>query len=56
MFTNCILSPFSGGTYNISQTAFCLRFQVDPTQVGPVDRANLCRRRQNPVSETSRFK
>jgi hypothetical protein len=43
---------------NVSETGFCLRLQVKPTQLGPIDRASpywvgfTWRRRQNPVSET----
>jgi hypothetical protein len=42
--------------YNISETVFCLRLQVEPTQLGPIDTASPYsqRRRQNPVSETLR--
>jgi hypothetical protein len=28
--------------HDISETGFCLRFQVEPTQLGPVDTASLC--------------
>jgi hypothetical protein len=27
-------------THNVSETGFCLRLQVEPTQLGPVDRAS----------------
>jgi hypothetical protein len=26
-------------THNVSETGFCLRLQVEPTQLGPIDRA-----------------
>jgi hypothetical protein len=26
--------------HNVSETGFCLRLQVKPTQLGPIDRAN----------------
>jgi hypothetical protein len=50
----------------VMDTGFCLRFQVEPTQVGPLSRASLClratwvgytwRQRSNPVSEILYFK
>jgi hypothetical protein len=30
--------------HDVSETGFCLRLQVEPTQVGPIDRTNLCLR------------
>jgi hypothetical protein len=27
-------------THDVSETGFCLRFQVGPTQLGPIDRVN----------------
>jgi hypothetical protein len=27
-------------TYNVSETGFCLRLKVKPTQLGPIDRAS----------------
>jgi hypothetical protein len=30
--------------HNVSETRFCLRLQVEPTQLGPIDEANLCLR------------
>jgi hypothetical protein len=43
--------------YNDSDTGSCLRLQVKPTQLGPIDKASpyLRWRRQNPVSETLCF-
>jgi hypothetical protein len=35
---------------HVSDTGFCLRLQVKPTQLGPIERANHYL--QNPVSET----
>jgi hypothetical protein len=29
-------------THNVSETGFCLRLQVKPTQLGPIDRASPC--------------
>jgi hypothetical protein len=37
---------------NVSETGFCLRHQVEPTQLGPFHRASPCLRWQNPVSKT----
>jgi hypothetical protein len=31
-------------TRNVSETGFCLRLQVEPTQLGPIDRASPCLR------------
>jgi hypothetical protein len=28
--------------YDVSVTGFCLHLQVEPTQLGPIDRASLC--------------
>jgi hypothetical protein len=28
--------------YNVSETGFYLRLQLEPTQLGPIDRASLC--------------
>jgi hypothetical protein len=28
--------------HNISETGFCFRLQVVPSQLGPIDRANTC--------------
>jgi hypothetical protein len=51
-------------THNVSETGFCLRLQVEPIQLGLIDRANpylgtwvsfTWRRRQNPVSENLFF-
>jgi hypothetical protein len=30
--------------HNVSETGFCLHLQVEDTQLGPEDRANLCDR------------
>jgi hypothetical protein len=32
--------PVSLSKYNVSETGFCLRLQVKPTQLGPIDRAS----------------
>jgi hypothetical protein len=29
---------------DVLETGFCLRLQVDPTQLGPIDTASLCLR------------
>jgi hypothetical protein len=51
--------------YDISETGFCFRLQVEPTQLDPIGRVNLYwtqlrdsiwRPRQNTVSEKSCFK
>jgi hypothetical protein len=40
--------------HDISDAAgFCLRLQVEPTQVGPIDRAGLCRRQTLPFNTIS---
>jgi hypothetical protein len=31
-------------THNVAETGFCLRLQVRPTQLGPIDRASPCLR------------
>jgi hypothetical protein len=41
--------------HNVSETGVCLRLQVKPTQLGPIDRASPYFLRQNPVSETLCF-
>jgi hypothetical protein len=41
--------------HNVSETGFCLRLQVKPTPLAPIDRASPYLRRQNPVSETLCF-
>jgi hypothetical protein len=38
---------------NVSETSFCLCLQLEPTQMGPIERVSL--RLQNPVSERSCF-
>jgi hypothetical protein len=35
---------------NVSETGFCLRLQVKPTQLGPIDRASPCQRYQGALS------
>jgi hypothetical protein len=30
--------------HDVSETGFCLRLLVEPPQLGPIDRANLCLR------------
>jgi hypothetical protein len=35
-------SCFVFKTYNVSGAGFCLRLQVEPTQLGPIDRASPC--------------
>jgi hypothetical protein len=37
---NCPSSSFYLKTYNVSETGFCLRLQVEPNQLGPIDRAS----------------
>jgi hypothetical protein len=39
-------------THNVSETELCLRLQVKPTQLGPIDRDSPYPQRQNPVSDT----
>jgi hypothetical protein len=35
--------------HDVSETEFCLRFQVEPTQLDSIDVTNLCLRRQDPT-------
>jgi hypothetical protein len=54
--------PVYFSKHNVSETGFCLRLQVNPTQMSPIDRASpyvrpnwvgfTWRRKQNPVAET----
>jgi hypothetical protein len=34
--------PVYFSKHNVSETGFCLRLQVKPTQLGPIDRASPC--------------
>jgi hypothetical protein len=47
---NYPLSCFYFETHNVSETGFCLRLLVEPTQLGPIERASPWA--ENPVSET----
>jgi hypothetical protein len=38
VFLNIAHCPVLFKTHNISETGFCLRLQVDPNQLGPIDR------------------
>jgi hypothetical protein len=38
---NIIHRPVFYSKQNFSKTGFCLRLQVEPTQLGPIDGANL---------------
>jgi hypothetical protein len=38
MFLDIIHCPFSNLKHNVSETGFCLRLQVEPTQLDPMDR------------------
>jgi hypothetical protein len=40
MFLDIIFRPAYISKYNVSETGFCLRLQVEPTQLGPIDRAS----------------
>jgi hypothetical protein len=42
--------------HNVLETGYCLRLQVKPTLLDPVDIDSMSRQRQNPVSETLCFK
>jgi hypothetical protein len=42
--------------HKVLETGFCLCLQLEPTQLGPVDGASPCLRRQNPVSKNLCFK
>jgi hypothetical protein len=37
MFLDIIHRPVYISIHNVSETGFCLRFQVKPTQLGPID-------------------
>jgi hypothetical protein len=37
----CDSGHYSLSSFYLSETGFCLRLQVDPTQLGPIDRASL---------------
>jgi hypothetical protein len=39
MFLDVIQRPVYISKQNVSETGFCLRLQVKPTQLGPIDRA-----------------
>jgi hypothetical protein len=53
-FTYC---PVLSQKHDVSETAFYLRLQVEPTHMGPLERDSLClwTPRKNPVPETSCF-
>jgi hypothetical protein len=55
-YSSVILNYCVFKTHHVSETGFCLRVQVKPTQLGPIDIVSPCLRRQNPVAETSCFK
>jgi hypothetical protein len=38
MFLDCFHRPVFILKHNVSETGFCLRLQVEPTQLGPIDR------------------
>jgi hypothetical protein len=38
-FLDIIRRPFYFSKRNVSETRFCLSFQLKPTQLGPIDRA-----------------
>jgi hypothetical protein len=40
MFLDIIHRPVYFQEHNVSETGFCLRLQVKPTQLGPIDRAS----------------
>jgi hypothetical protein len=40
IFLDIIHRPAYISKHNVSETGFCLRFQVKPTQLGPIDRAS----------------
>jgi hypothetical protein len=39
---NIIQHPVFYSKHNFSDIRFCLRLQVEPTQLGPINRASLC--------------
>jgi hypothetical protein len=44
-----IHSPVFYLKHDVSEAGFCLRFQVEPTQFGPLDSASLSFRRETVV-------
>jgi hypothetical protein len=56
MFLDIICRLVYISKYDVSETGFCLRLQVNPNQMGPIDRASPYLGRQNPLSETLSFK
>jgi hypothetical protein len=51
MFLDIIHRPVLYKTYNVSETGFCLRLQVEPIQLGPIDRASPCLRTPAPTQD-----
>jgi hypothetical protein len=42
MFLDTLHRPVYISKHNVSETGFCLRLQVKPTQLGTIDRASPC--------------
>jgi hypothetical protein len=40
MFLDIFHRPVYFSKHNVSETGFCLRLQVKPTELGPIDRAS----------------
>jgi hypothetical protein len=51
VFLDIIQYPVFTETHNVSETAFCLRLQVEPIQLGPVDRASPYLRTPAPTQD-----
>jgi hypothetical protein len=52
MFLDIIHRPVFYLKYNVSETEFCLRLQVEPTELGPMDRASPYLRTPAPTQDT----
>jgi hypothetical protein len=53
MFLDIIHRPVYSAKHDVSETGFCLRLQVKPTQLGPIDGAIPYLRRQGHIGTSS---
>jgi hypothetical protein len=51
MFLDNLHRPVLFKTHNVSETGFCLRLQVESTQLGPIDRASPSLRTLAPTQD-----
>jgi hypothetical protein len=51
MFLDIIHRPVFSLKHNVLETGFCLRFQVEPTQWGPIDRPSPYLRTPAPTQD-----